>query len=135
MSGSKKKHGQVVRIRLNVTDCESIRDALLLMEDDPGNYTFSSAVSYVLKAILHGMRKSKQLPTPDGFGYWEAMREFRSAEDVPAIVPSGIGDNSPGKGIGDIKRWRHLMSMASGEIAGWRDDMQTELDELTERLH
>jgi hypothetical protein len=75
-SHSHLRAGQVVRIRVNPTDCLSVLDLMQAVGIKTTGMSFSQCASLALSSLLHTARHSKILPEPDGFDYLQRMQPF-----------------------------------------------------------
>jgi hypothetical protein len=76
-TGQKLRAGEVVRIRVNPTDCLSVLDLLDVVGINYRAMSFSQCVSLALSSLLETVRHNGNLPHPDGFEYLQRMQPFR----------------------------------------------------------
>lgn len=115
--GVKLRAGQVVRIRVNPTDCLSVLDALEKagINVRQQGMSFSQCVSLALSSLLMGARQQGWLPEPDGFQYANRMSQFRGfsghAEKLAitdAITAAGATFQMPGLSTAQVQESSQL---------------------------
>lgn len=71
------KAGQVVRLRINPSDCQSVLDILELAGIETKGMSFASCVSLALSSAIQTLKQAKCIEEPDAFQFLERMAQFR----------------------------------------------------------
>lgn len=70
------RHGKVVSIRVNPTDCMAIVDMAQKLGVSESGMSFSQLVSISLTSLLEAMRQNNVIPTRDGFEYGRMLAAY-----------------------------------------------------------